>query len=113
MKRGIRLVYVLLEFPFGVFSFTLAIVLITVSVLLILYPVWYAVAQAQYHQIPLDQVNGHMWPGVVIDGHFDVNTFAAFFLVSAVGLALGAASRAVFNGTGWLRARRSKGGRSS
>jgi hypothetical protein len=38
------LVYVLLEFPFGIFSFTLAIVLISVSLSLILFPVFYVVA---------------------------------------------------------------------
>ena len=99
------LVYLLLEFPFGIFSFTLTIVLVTVSLSLILYPVWYAVADALYKQVPLDQLNGSMWPGVAINGHFDPNVFVAFLLVSAFGVALGAASLAILNGTGWLWAR--------
>jgi two-component system, OmpR family, phosphate regulon sensor histidine kinase PhoR len=99
------LVYLLLEFPFGVFSFTLAIVLITVSLTLILYPVWYAVANVLYQQLLPGQLSGTMFPGVTIDGHFDPNVFVAFLLVSAVGLALGAASLAVLNGTAWLWAR--------
>jgi signal transduction histidine kinase len=99
------LVYLLLEFPFGVFSFTLAIVLITVSLSLILYPAWYAVANVLYQQLLPGQLNGTMWPGVTIDGHFDPNVFVAFLLVSAVGVALGLASLASLNGVGWLWAR--------
>jgi len=99
------LVYLLLEFPFGIFSFTLAIVLITVSLSLILYPVWYAVANVLYRQVLPGQLNGTMWPGVTINGHFDPNVFVAFLIVSAFGVALGLASLAILNGTAWLWAR--------
>jgi two-component system, OmpR family, phosphate regulon sensor histidine kinase PhoR len=99
------LVYLLLEFPFGIFSFTLVIVLITVSLSLILYPVWYVVANVLYQQLLPGQLNGTLWPGVTIDGHFDPNVFVAFLLVSAVGIALGLASLAILNGTAWLWAR--------
>lgn len=98
------LVYVLLEFPFGVVSFTLVIVLLSVSLSLILYPVAYAVTTAIYQQFPGD-VQGTMWPNVTIDGHFDPNVFVEFFLVSAFGIAFGLASLALLNGTGWLWAR--------
>lgn len=96
------LVYLLLEFPFGVFSFTLAIVLITVSIALILYPVEYAVATALYQSFPTDMSTGSMWPGVTINGHFDANVAAGFLLISAFGLGFGALSLAVLNGTAWL-----------
>jgi two-component system phosphate regulon sensor histidine kinase PhoR len=99
------LVYVLLEFPFGIFSFTLAIVLISVSLSLILFPVFYVVANVLYRQPLPGQLNGTLGPGVTIDGHFDPNVFAAFLLVSAVGIALGLATLAILNGTGWLWAR--------
>jgi two-component system phosphate regulon sensor histidine kinase PhoR len=99
------LVYLLMVFPFGVFSFTLAIVLLTVSLTLILYPVEYAVANALYHQALPGQLTGTMSLGVTINGHFDPNVFVAFFLVSACGVALGVASLAILNGTGWLWAR--------
>ena len=99
------LVYLLLEFPFGIFSFTLAIVLITVSLSLILYPVWYAVANVLYRQVLPGQLNGTMWPGVTINGHFDPNVLVAFLIVSAFGVALGLASLAILNGTAWLWAR--------
>src|SRR5258708_1100307 len=99
------LVYLLLEFPFGIFSFTLAIVLITVSLSLILTPVLYMLANVLYQRDLPGQLAGSIGPGVPIDGHFDPNVFAAFLLVSGVGLALGAASLAILNGTGWLWAR--------
>lgn len=99
------LVYLLLEFPFGVFSFTLAVVLITVAVALILYPVEYAVANALYQQFPTGLSTGTMWPGVTIDGHFDLNVAVSFLFVSAFGVVLGIASLAVLNGTAWLWAR--------
>jgi two-component system phosphate regulon sensor histidine kinase PhoR len=99
------LVYLLLEFPFGVFSFTLAVVLITVSLALILYPIEYAVANVLHPQFPAGQLNGTMWPGVTIDGHFDMNVAVGFLLVSAVGVLLGIASLALLNGAAWLWAR--------
>ncbi|HEV2028214.1 MAG TPA: sensor domain-containing protein [Candidatus Dormibacteraeota bacterium] len=99
------LVYVLFEFPFGVFSFTLAVVLITVSLSLILYPVEYAVANILYQQLLPGQLTGTMWPGVTINGHFDPNVAAGFLFVSAFGVVLGIASLALLNGTAWLWAR--------
>lgn len=94
------LVYVTLEFPFGVASFTLAIVLITTSFSLILYPVAYAVSTALYPQFPGEQAT--MFPNVTINGSFDPNVFVAFFLVSGFGVLLGLGSLAVLNGMGWL-----------
>jgi len=99
------LVYLLLEFPFGVLSFTLVVVLITVAAALILYPVEYAVANALYHQFPTGLSTGTMWPGGTIDGHFDPNVAVGFLFVSAFGVVLGIASLAVLNGTAWLWAR--------
>lgn len=98
------LVYVFLEFPFGIASFTISVTLIAVSLSLILYPVGYAVATALYGQFP-GQVQGTMWPNVTINGHFDLNVAVAFLLVSAFGLVFGLASMALLNGTGWLWAR--------
>jgi signal transduction histidine kinase len=99
------LVYLLLEFPFGILSFTLAIVLITVSLSLILYPVLYVIANVLYQRALPGQLTGTMGLGVTIDGHVDPNVFAAFLLVSVVGVGLGLASLAILNGTGWLWAR--------
>jgi two-component system, OmpR family, phosphate regulon sensor histidine kinase PhoR len=98
------LVYVLLEFPFGVFSFTLAVVLITISLTLVLYPVVYAIATALYQQFP-DQAQGTMWPGVTIDGQFNTSVAVRFLGVSAFGIVFALASLAVLNGTAWLWAR--------
>jgi two-component system phosphate regulon sensor histidine kinase PhoR len=98
------LVYVLLEFPFGIVSFTLAVTLLSVSLSLVLYPVLYAVLNALYPQFPA-QIEGTMWPNVAINGHFDPNVAVAFLLVSAVGVGLGLVSLASLNGIGWLWAR--------
>jgi signal transduction histidine kinase len=98
------LVYVLLEFPFGVASFTLSVILISISLSLILYPVAYAVSTAMYQQYP-GQFHGTMWPNVTINGHFDPNVAGAFLLFSAFGLLFGLASIAVLNGAAWLWAR--------
>lgn len=95
------LVYVLMDFPFGVFSFTLAVVLLTVSLTLVLYPVGYAVATVLYQQFP-GQLHGTMWPGVTIDGRFDTSVALWFLVVSAFGVVFTLASLAVLNGTGWL-----------
>jgi len=95
------LVYVTLEFPFGVASFTLATVLLTTSLSLILYPVAYAISTALYQQFPGD-AQGTMFPGVTINGNFDVNVFVLFLLFSAVGVVLSVVSLAVLNGMGWL-----------
>jgi two-component system phosphate regulon sensor histidine kinase PhoR len=93
--------YVLLEFPFGVFSFTLSIVLITTSLTLVFYPVAYAIATALYQQFP-DQAQTNMWPGVTIDGHFNASVAVGFLGVSAFGVVFALASMAVLNGVGWL-----------
>jgi len=100
------LVYVLIEFPFGIVAFTLATTLISVSLALILYPVGYIVATALYRPFPgsPDGLVGQsvMWPNVTIDGHFDPNVAAGFLLISAFGVVLGLGSMALLNGMGWL-----------
>jgi two-component system, OmpR family, phosphate regulon sensor histidine kinase PhoR len=98
------LVFVLMEFPFGVFSFTIAVVLITISLTLVLYPVGYAVTTALYQQFP-DQMHGTMWPGVTINGHFDTSVAIWFLGVSALGIVFALASMALMNAMGWLWAR--------
>jgi two-component system phosphate regulon sensor histidine kinase PhoR len=104
------LVYLLIEFPFGIVAFTFAVILISVSLVLVLYPVEYTVATWLYNSFPAQAdgsvgVNGTMWPGVTIDGHFDPNVALGFLLVSAFGLLFGLVSIALLNGMGWLWAR--------
>ncbi|HSS93909.1 MAG TPA: sensor domain-containing protein [Candidatus Dormibacteraeota bacterium] len=95
------LVYVLLEFPFGIFSFTLVVTLLSVSVTLVFYPVVYIVLNSLYPQFPT-AMQGTMWPGVTINGHVDTAIVTNFLLVSAVGVALLVGSLALLNGIGWL-----------
>ena len=98
------LVYILMEFPFGVFSFTLAVVLITFSLTLVFYPVVYAITTWLYQQYP-GQLQATMWPGVSVNGHFDTSVALGFLGVSAFGIVFALASMALLNGMGWLWAR--------
>lgn len=98
------LAYLLLEFPFGVFTFTLGITLISISVSLVLYPGVYALLTWLYQQYP-DNFQGTLFPGVTIDGHLRTSVLIGFFAISALGLVVATASAALMNGIGWLWAR--------
>jgi signal transduction histidine kinase len=98
------LVYLMIEFPFGVFAFALGVTLLAVSVSLVLYPAIYVGMTAEYQQDP-SFVGGTMFPGVTIDGTFHSSVFVGFLLISAVGFGFAVASVAVMNGLGWLWAR--------
>jgi two-component system phosphate regulon sensor histidine kinase PhoR len=95
------LAYVLIEFPFGIFSFTLVVTLLSISLSLVLYPAIYVVLNALWTEFP-NQMQGTMWPNVPINGH--VNTAIVFDLLafSAVGVVFTVASVALLNGVGWL-----------
>jgi two-component system phosphate regulon sensor histidine kinase PhoR len=98
------LAYLLLEFPFGVFTFTLGLILITVSISLVLYPVVYAVLTWLYQLYP-GTFQGDLFPGVTVDGHLRVEVLIGFLAVSVFGLFFATGSAAVLNGLGWLWAR--------
>jgi len=95
------LAYLLVEFPFGIFSFAVGVSLISVSLSLILYPVIYLVMTALYQQ-GLADTSGTMFPGVTIDGTFHSSVFVGFLLVSAFGVGFAAVSLALMSGLGWL-----------
>jgi len=98
------LTYLLIEFPFGVFAFTIGVTLISISLALVLYPVIYVVLTALYQQ-GLTDSGGSMFPGVSIDGTFSSSVFVGFLLISALGVAFTVVSAALMNGMGWLWAR--------
>ncbi len=97
------LTYLLIEFPFGIFSFTVVVTLVSISLSLALYPVIYVVLTALYQQ-GLDP-GGTMFPGVSIDGTFHSSVFVGFLLISAFGVGFTVVSVALMNGLGWLWAR--------
>ena len=101
------LAYLLVEFPFGILSFTLGVVLVSVSLSLVLYPVAYVVSTALYQQYPADfqGTTTTMFPGVTIDGKVHSSVVIGFLAISAFGFAFTVASAAVLNGIGWLWAR--------
>ncbi|HVS49186.1 MAG TPA: sensor domain-containing protein, partial [Candidatus Dormibacteraeota bacterium] len=98
------LTYLLIEFPFGIFSFTVAITLISISLSLVLYPVIYLVMTSLIQQGVINS-GGTMFPGVSIDGTFHNSVFVGFLLISALGLGFTVISVALMNGLGWLWAR--------
>jgi two-component system, OmpR family, phosphate regulon sensor histidine kinase PhoR len=98
------LTYLLIEFPFGIFSFTGAITLISISLSLVLYPVIYLVMTSLIQQGVINS-GGTMFPGVSIDGTFHNSVFVGFLLISAFGVAFAVVSVALMNGLGWLWAR--------
>src|SRR4029077_11094807 len=98
------LAYLLVEFPFGIFSFAVVLSLISISLSLILYPVIYVVMTALYQQGLVD-TGGTMFPGVTIDGTFHSSVFVGFLLISAFGVGFGVVSAALMSGLGWLWAR--------
>src|SRR6195256_6332238 len=93
------LVYVLLEFPFGIFSFTLAVTLLSISVSLVLYPVVYIVLNSLYSQFP-NELQGTMWPNVAINGHISSAVVINFLAGSAVGVVFTVGSVALVHGLG-------------
>src|ERR1700730_14852815 len=97
------LTYLLIELPFGIFSFTFVVLLVSISLSLVLYPVIYVVMTALYQQ-GLGS-GGTMFPGVSIDGTFHSSVFVGFLLISAFGVGFAVVSVALMNGLGWLWAR--------
>ncbi|MEA2636178.1 MAG: two-component system, OmpR family, phosphate regulon sensor histidine kinase PhoR, partial [Chloroflexota bacterium] len=98
------LAYLLLEFPFGVFTFTLGVILIMVSVSLVLYPLVYWALTWLYQLYP-GSFQGTLFPGVTVDGHLRMSVLIGFLAVSVFGLFFATGSAAVLNGLGWLWAR--------
>jgi two-component system, OmpR family, phosphate regulon sensor histidine kinase PhoR len=98
------LTYLLIEFPFGIFSFAVGLTLISISLSLVLYPVIYVVMTALYQQGVVDS-GGNMFPGVTIDGTFSNSVFVGFLVISAFGVGFTVVSVALMNGLGWLWAR--------
>src|SRR5262249_45439994 len=99
------LVYLFIEFPFGIFSFTLALALMTVSLSLALLPLIYLLATWLYN------VGGGVGQtaGLVvfaedpIDGHVSALALIKLLLVTPVGVLLGVGSLWLLNGLalGW------------
>ena len=97
------LAYLLVEFPFGIFSFTLVVVLFSVSLSLVLTPLAYLAYLAVPSLRP--HVIFDIGTGFTLDSHPFGSAFLLAVLAGIVGLGLAVASAATFNGLGWLWAR--------
>ncbi|TMC28867.1 MAG: hypothetical protein E6J32_08675 [Chloroflexi bacterium] len=93
------LAYLLIEFPFGIFSFTVVLVLFSLSLSLVLTPLAYLA----YLAVPAlrPHVIFDIGPGFNVDHPFGI-AFLLVVLTGIVGVGLAVASAALFNGMGWL-----------
>jgi two-component system, OmpR family, phosphate regulon sensor histidine kinase PhoR len=97
------LTYLLIEFPFSIFSFALTVVLVSASLAMAAVPVAYLVSLAD----PSISRDVSINIGVVLtpDSHPFGVFFLATLLIGVAGIVLLAASIAGLNGIGWLWAR--------
>ena len=91
--------FLLLEFPFGILSFTLVITLFSLCLSFLLYPLTYLLENYIYNQVGGYQ-GGEVFPGIHIDGHSDPNVFAFLFLFTVAGVPLTIGSLHLLNGLG-------------
>jgi signal transduction histidine kinase len=98
------LAYLLLEFPFGVLTFSLVVFLFSLCLSFLLYPLAYLVENYVYNRVGGFQ-GGEVFPGIAINGHNDPNVFAFLFLFTLLGVPLLAGSLHLLNGLayGWGR----------
>jgi two-component system, OmpR family, phosphate regulon sensor histidine kinase PhoR len=89
--------YLLLEFPFGVLSFSLVLFLFTLCAGFLLYPLAYLLVNYIDNGVPMD---GQIFPGIPITGHNDPNVFAFLCLFTLAGVPLLAGSLHFLNGLG-------------
>ncbi|HXC75646.1 MAG TPA: ATP-binding protein [Candidatus Acidoferrum sp.] len=96
------LAYLLLEFPFGVFSFSLVTFLFSLCTSFLLYPVAYLVSNYIYNRFggKAGGMNGEIFPGIPITGHNDPNVFAFLCLFTLAGVPLLFGSLHLLNGLG-------------
>jgi len=96
------LAYLLLEFPFGVFSFSLVTFLFSLCTSFLLYPVAYLVSNYIYNRFggKAGGMNGEIFPGIPITGHNDPNVFAFLCLFTLAGVPLLFGSPHLLNGLG-------------
>ena len=95
------LVYVILEFPFSIVSFTLVIALLATSVSLLLTPIAYVIAALFDPAFPGDAYQSSNFPGPAF-AHSVPDQVLAVLIVGAMGALLTVGSVALLNGMGVL-----------
>ena len=81
------LVYLLAEFPFGIFSFVSAVTVLSLSAALMLYPVTY-LARTAFHSGASDASTSWLGFGIAINGQVEPLSFLLTLLLSLAGFAL-------------------------
>jgi len=109
------LVYVLLEFPFGVAAFVVVLTLSVASLAVLLYPLEYVIDNLVFSASPgghsglffpgvyMDRVggSGEIFPGIYIDGRIHADALAVLLVVSLFGILVVVACLHLFNGLGY------------
>jgi two-component system, OmpR family, phosphate regulon sensor histidine kinase PhoR len=93
------LAYLLLEFPFGVLTFSLVLFLFTLCAGFVLYPLAYLLDNYLYNRLGSLQ-GGEIFPGIPINGHNDPNVFAFLCLFTLAGVPLLVGSLHLLSGLG-------------
>jgi two-component system, OmpR family, phosphate regulon sensor histidine kinase PhoR len=93
------LAYLLLEFPFGVLTFSLVLFLFTLCVGFLLYPLAYLFDNYLYNRLGSLQ-GGEIFPGIPINGHNDLNVFAFLCLFTLAGVPILIGSLHLLSGLG-------------
>jgi two-component system, OmpR family, phosphate regulon sensor histidine kinase PhoR len=90
--------YLIVEFPFGILTFNLVLILFTLCVGFLLYPLAYVVDNYIYNRV--GGMDGEIFPGIPITGHNDPNVVAFLFLFTLLGVPLLVGSLHLLNGLG-------------
>jgi len=91
--------FLMLEFPFGVLTFSLVLILFSLCLGFLLYPLAYLFDNYLYNRLGSLQ-GGEIFPGIPINGHNDPNVFAFLCLFTIAGVPLLVGSLHLLNGLG-------------
>jgi two-component system, OmpR family, phosphate regulon sensor histidine kinase PhoR len=99
------LCYLLVKFPFGIFSFTLTVTLLTTSIAIILSPLSYLITTllVAVKTIPANTLI-HVGPygSILIDGQFRLSSLLLSLIGTMVGISLLYISRIILNFVAYL-----------
>jgi two-component system phosphate regulon sensor histidine kinase PhoR len=93
------LAYLLLEFPFGVLSFSLVVFLFSLCTSFLLFPLAYVLDNYIYNRFGVMR-DSELFPGIPITGHNDPNVFAFLCLFTLAGVPILFGSLHLLNGLG-------------
>jgi signal transduction histidine kinase len=91
------LIYLLVEFPFGIFAFVTLLTLLSISVTALFYPLVYLVTTSLYNANP-GLGSGYLFFNIPVNGHIEAGPMVFCVLVSVVGVFVSVAALHALNG---------------